>query len=101
MKQVLPNSRFSLWNFFRLTTSTIISDMLQARREGVLGKYFASILWFRLMQYWGTYRGYHYAGQVNADLHQQFYYPPGILTEKTPAKRPVAPIQYSDKEDER
>jgi len=98
MKQVLPESRFTLWRFFRMTVGMIFSDMTQARREGVLGKHFASILWFRLMQYWGTYRGYHFAGRINADLHQQFYYPPGILTEKKPAERRVEPIQYSDEE---
>lgn len=100
MKHVLPHSRFTLWRFLRMASSTIFSDLLQARREGVLGKHFASIFWFRLMQYWGTYRGYHYAGKINADLHQQFYYPPGILTEKTPAGRPVAPIKYTDQEKE-
>lgn len=99
MKQVLPESHFTLWNFVRLVTGTIFSDLLAARREGVLGQQFGSVLWFRWMQYWGTYRGYHYAGQINADLHQQFCYPPGILTEKKPAARPVAPIQYSDEKE--
>lgn len=98
MKQILPNSRFTFWRFLRMTTSHIISDMMQARREKVLGQEFAEILWFRLMQYWGTYRGYHYSGRVDAQLHQQFYYPPGILTVKQPAKRDVAPIAYSDEE---
>jgi glycosyltransferase involved in cell wall biosynthesis len=94
MKQILPESRFSLWNFVRLASSTIFSDMLQARREGVLGKHWASILWFRTLQYWGTYRGYRYSGDVDFGMIQQFYYPPGILTEKTPAARDVEQIEY-------
>jgi cellulose synthase/poly-beta-1,6-N-acetylglucosamine synthase-like glycosyltransferase len=99
MKQVLPDSRFTLWRFLRLTSGTILSDLLQARREGVFWQNISSILWFRLMQYWGTYRGYHYVGKVDAGLHQQFYYPPGILSEKKTARRSVEPIQY--REDER
>lgn len=95
MKQILPKSQFSLWNFFRLWTSTTLSDLLQARRESVLGAHWGSILWFRLMQYWGTYRGYRYSGKIDHELHQAFYYPPGILSEKTPAPRPVQPIDYS------
>ena len=79
-----------------MATSTIFSDFLQARREGVLRQQFASIFWFRLMQYWGTYRGYNFSGKINAGLHQQFYYPPGILTQKTPAGRDVEPIEYVD-----
>ncbi|MEJ2759318.1 MAG: glycosyltransferase family 2 protein [Anaerolineales bacterium] len=73
MKQILPVSRFTIWRFLRMTSSHIFSDILQARREQILRKHFASILWFRVMQYWGTYRGYHYSGKVNARLHQQFY----------------------------
>lgn len=94
MKQILPQSRFTFWHFLRLATTSIFSDLLQARREGVLLQHFASIFWFRVMQYWGTLRGYRYMGKVDAHLHQQFYYPPGILSEKKPATRNVQPIDY-------
>ena len=96
MKQILPHSRFTFWRFMRLMTGMIFSDLQQARREGVLSQHLASIFWFRVMQYWGTYRGYHYSGQVDASLHQQFYYPPGILTEKKPAPRSIPPIDYEE-----
>jgi hypothetical protein len=46
------------------------------------------------MQYGGTFRGYNVSGQVDAELHQAFYYPPGILDEKTAALRKVQPIDY-------
>ncbi len=94
MKQILPESRFNLWHFVRLTVGKIFSDLVQARREGVLARQFGSILWFRVMQYWGTYRGYRYAGKVDFGLHQRFYYPPGILSEKKPARREIDPIEY-------
>ena len=96
MKQILPQSKFTFWNFLRMTTSTIFSDLIAAKREGVLQKHFFSIFWFRWMQYWGTRQGYHYGGKIDSDLHQQFYYPPGILTEKQPAARAVQPIQYDE-----
>ncbi len=94
MKQILPNSRFSAWNFFRLWTSSSISDLLQARRESVLNEHWRTIILFRFMQYWATYGGYRYSGQIDHQLHQKFYYPPGILTEKQPAPRQVQPIEY-------
>jgi hypothetical protein len=34
-----------------------------------------SILSFRLMQFWGTYRGYAQHGAVSKALRQKFYYP--------------------------
>jgi len=94
MKQILPSSTFSLWNFIRLSLGTIYSDTLQAKREGVLGDVWWSILWFRFLQYLGTFQGYNYSGRIDAKLHQAFYYPPGILSEKMPAPRDVKPIRY-------
>ncbi len=96
MKQILPQSQFALWNFVRLWLGSIFSDMLQARREGVLDQQWWGILWFRLYQYWGTYRGYRYSGKINAQMHRAFYYPPGILDEKTPAPRRIQPIEYGE-----
>ena len=98
MKQILPKSHFNLWNFIRLWSGSTISDLLQARREGVLVRHTRGILWFRFMQYWGTYRGYAYSGKVDAKLHQTFSYPPGILMEKIPAPRPIQPIDYDQKD---
>jgi glycosyltransferase involved in cell wall biosynthesis len=98
MRQILPNSRFGLRHFLRLASSKIFSDMLEARREKVLARYISEIVWFRVMQYWGTYQGYRYSGKVDAELHQSFYYPPGILSVKSPAVRNVKPIEYSEEQ---
>ena len=96
LKQILPESQFTRWNFVRLWLGSTFSDMIHARRDGVLKSVWWSILWFRLCQYYGTYRGYAYSGNIDAQLHQAFYYPPGILDEKTPAPRPVEPIHYDE-----
>jgi glycosyltransferase involved in cell wall biosynthesis len=100
MRQILPHSRFGLRHFLRLVSSKMFSDMLQARRERVLASYFTEIVWFRVMQYWGTYQGYRYSGKVDAELHQSFYYPPGILSVKSPAARGVEPIDYVEERSE-
>ena len=96
MKQILPQSHFSLWNFIRLWLGSTYSDLIQAKRERMLKENWWSILWFRFLQYWGTYQGYNYSGRIDSQLHQAFYYPPGILSEKTPAPRPVEPIAYEE-----
>ncbi|MEN8242335.1 MAG: glycosyltransferase [Chloroflexota bacterium] len=100
MRQILPASQFGLWNFIRLTGSKIFSDLIQARRERVLFRKLIEVLWFRVMQYWGTFQGYRYSGNVDAELHQHFYYPPGILSVKSPAARDVAPIDYQKRMDD-
>lgn len=95
MQQILPQSRFTLWNFLRLWLSSTFSDLIQAHRDDRLNQHWWSILWFRWMQYWGTFCGYHFSGPIDAQLHQAFYYPPGILDERMAAPRQVKPIDYS------
>lgn len=96
MKQILPESQFSLRNFLSLWLGSTISDLLHARREKVFRLHWMSILWFRFLQYWGTFQGYRYSGNIDSQLHQAFYYPPEILSKKTPATREIAPIDYED-----
>lgn len=100
MRQILPNSRFRLRNFLSLAGSKILSDIGQASRERVLPRKLAEIVWFRVLQYWGTFQGYRYSGKLDADLHQGFYYPPGILSVKSPAARQVSPIDYGEEQPE-
>lgn len=99
-KRILPNSRFTFWRFLIQWVKSSLSDLVQARREGVFLKQFFPVIRFRLRQQWGTYRGYHYAGKINAQLHRAFYYPPNILEHKFPEPRPVEPIDYEEGEEE-
>lgn len=75
MKQIMPEETFSFTDFLRLFISNCGSDILKASRDGVLGKEAASICAFRLMQFWGTYRGFSQKGPVSTSLRQRFYYP--------------------------
>jgi cellulose synthase/poly-beta-1,6-N-acetylglucosamine synthase-like glycosyltransferase len=94
LKHILPESRFTLLDALRQWLRESLADLNMARREGVLLKQTLPILTFRLLQYWGTYRGYHYAGKITPQLHQAFYYPPQVLDEKLAKGRPVEPIAY-------
>lgn len=95
MKQILPESKFSLRNLFSMLIRKILKDYSHANREKRLKSEFWNILRFRCLQYLGTWQGYRYSGTVDQRLHRKFYYPPGILTEKIPETRSVDPIQYS------
>jgi len=98
LKQILPESQFNAWNLVRLGVSSTVSDWIQARREGVLRQVWKSILWFRWRQYLGTYQGYNFSGEIDAQLHQTFYYPPGSLENKKPPPRRIQPIDYAQTE---
>jgi rhamnosyltransferase len=95
-KRIFPHERFGMWDFIRLTSSNIFSDWKAAGKERKLADHWKDIIWFRLMQFWGTYRGYSRSGPLTWQLKQRFYYP--NLTEKPvhhAKERKVEPIQYN------
>jgi len=93
-KQIHPEAHFNLYDFVRLTTTNIASDIWHAARERVLAKNLASIFWFRAMQFHGTRMGYRESGLVTPQLRETFYY----ARERKPKegkKRDVEPIRYN------
>jgi hypothetical protein len=49
--------------------------MAHALRQKALLREAWGILSFRWMQFWGTYRGFSYAGPLSGSLKKLFYYP--------------------------
>lgn len=74
-KKIFPQEHFNFVDFIRLTTANILSDLYHAFHDGKLLKNIASIFIFRLMQFWGTYRGFHQQKLMLRQLRQTFYYP--------------------------
>jgi glycosyltransferase involved in cell wall biosynthesis len=74
-KRIMPNQSFSLFDFIRLSTTNILSDWKEALSQGELRENLTSIPTFRLLQFWGTYRGFAKDGPITDQLWQRFYYP--------------------------
>lgn len=74
-KRIFPEAHFNAYDFLRLTATNVLSDLLHAGRQRVLTRNAASIFWFRICQFWGTYQGYRRSGAVTQELRQKFYYP--------------------------
>jgi rhamnosyltransferase len=85
-----------LWDFLRLATSNLANDSWHAAHQRVLLRSLGSILWFRLMQFWGTYQGYRHSGPVTWQLRKTFYYPRMMETATQRSGRNVEPIQYAE-----
>jgi glycosyltransferase involved in cell wall biosynthesis len=73
-KRIHPEAHFSLYDFMRLTTMNILSDLWHAARERQLWRNLASIFWFRFMQFHGTRLGYRQSGLLTPQLRETFYY---------------------------
>jgi rhamnosyltransferase len=95
-KRIFPQERFHLWNFAGLFLSNAINDSFHAARQKKLAASLGSILWFRFMQFWGTYRGYRQSGPLTWQLRQTFYYPRGIQVVNESTPRDVKPIHYKE-----
>jgi glycosyltransferase involved in cell wall biosynthesis len=77
-KRIFPHEKFHFWDFVRLLVTNVASDYYHALRDRVLHRHLLSVPMFRLMQFWGTYRGYAHRGPITGQLRQTFYYPRGL-----------------------
>ena len=84
LKRILPASDFSIWNFLSMWLRRTASDWRAAWRQNQFLYKAWSALRFRLLQYWGVYRGYRDAGHVTEEMKQVFYYSPGLLETRRP-----------------
>ncbi len=94
LKRIWPSERFSLAEFFKLYLSNVANDSRQAGRQRVLIRELRGILWFRWLQFWGTYRGFGHRGPLTRELKRALYYPPGPLASRSAPPREVAPLEY-------
>jgi len=95
-KRIFPNEGFNTWDFLRLVTTNIASDLWHAARQRELLPNLGSIFWFRWMQLWGTYQGYRQAGPLTWQLRKTFYYPPSMKRFGATIERGVEPIRYNE-----
>ena len=93
-KKIYPEAHFSLYDFVRLATMNILSDLWHAARERVLWKNLSSIFWFRVMQFHGTRLGYSESGLLTPQLRETFYYA-RVRKLKEDVQRGVKPIRYN------
>jgi rhamnosyltransferase len=96
LKVIRPDETFHLVDFLRLYVSNVVSDTGHAVMERRLLQVLWEILWFRLAQFWGTYRGFAYQGTLSRRLIQAFYYPRGFRRSRAGAEaRDLRPIDYT------
>ena len=93
-KKIYPEAHFSTYDFVRLTTMNILSDLWHAAREGVFWKNISSISRFRFMQFHGTRLGYRESGLLTPQLRETFYYARERKVNEG-APRDIEPIRYN------
>jgi len=102
LKRIFPHERFSLWDFIRLFIHNVLSDYQHALHDRLLPHNVGGIFSFRLMQFWGTYRGSTRRSPVTDQLRQTFYYPKSWSPQRSGGAELESRrhIDYSDSETE-
>lgn len=73
-RQIFPEQKFTLWDFVKTFTANVVIDYYHAWRDAMFRDNL-NITLFRLMQFWGTYRGFAKSGLITYKLKERFYYP--------------------------
>src|SRR3990172_6695225 len=95
LKRIRPQEHFGLSDLVRLLVVHVTFDLREALRQGPARRHLTEILWFRWMQFWGTYRGYATAGPLTGQLKEAFYYPRSPAALVPVSYRPVRPLDYT------
>lgn len=76
LQKIMPEIHVNLLDAIRYYWSSIMHDIRTAKRNKVLSiMCLREILMFRLMQYWGTYRGNHEHRKLSAKRKEKYFYP--------------------------
>lgn len=95
LSRIRPREPFPLTKFLRLYFANILSDFYQAILDGKILKVFWEVLWYRWMQFWGTYVGFNHHGPLTDEVIQAFYYPNRTRGKSDPIILERKPIDYS------
>ena len=75
LQKIMPQFQVGFVDFLRYFFSGVGGDVAAACRQGVLSKNASEIVLFRLMQYWGTYRGNHEHRLLTQRAKDAYFYP--------------------------
>jgi len=92
---IRPEESFGFFDFLKLYFSNILSDLKHAMADRRFSQVAWSILWFRWMQFLGTYLGFRHAGPVTDEVIRAYYYPKQGRVDDFTEARKVDLIDYA------
>lgn len=95
LARIRPEENFRFADFLALYISNTIYDLRRALSDRRLFEVLGSVLWFRWMQFFGTYLGFRHAGPLTDEVIRAFYYPEPARQNRPAGDRNVDPIDYA------
>ena len=75
LQKIMPQIHISQLDFLRYVVSAVLLDVGAALLERKLIKTASEIVLFRLMQFWGSYRGNHEHRKLSKKMKERYFYP--------------------------
>ncbi|MEH6789265.1 glycosyltransferase family 2 protein [Parasphingorhabdus sp.] len=75
LQKIMPEIQVSFSDFLRYATSGILFDSAAALQERRLLRHIGEIILFRVMQYWGTWRGNNDHRKLSREAKEKYFYP--------------------------
>ena len=75
LRQIIPDIHFGFGDFLRYFSASLMHDSSTALKSGKFLRKIPEIFMFRLMQYWGTYRGHNEHRALSREQKEKYYYP--------------------------
>ncbi|MFM6350424.1 MAG: glycosyltransferase family 2 protein, partial [Dolichospermum sp.] len=81
LQEIMPEVQINLGDFLRYFISAVLLDAGSALQQKKLSSKLGEIFMFRLMQFWGSYRGNHEHRKISAQMKEMYFYPRNISKE--------------------
>lgn len=78
LQKIEPGVHFHIHDFLRFFFAGVIQDMRAAVSRKCLKSELSSIVMFRLMQYWGTYKGNHEHRKASQEMKYRYFFPKDV-----------------------
>jgi rhamnosyltransferase len=75
LQRVMPEVHLSFGDFLRYVSSAVLLDLGSALQQGCFRKVAREIFLYRLMQFWGAYRGNHVHRTLSRSAKHAYFYP--------------------------
>lgn len=75
LREIMPNVQLHFWDFVKYTAAAIWNDSKHAVQEGIFWRNAKGITLFRIMQYWGAYKGHNELRTLSRAQKESYYYP--------------------------
>jgi len=75
LQGILPQVHVTFFDFLRYFSSAVLLDVGAALQDRKLARHAFEIVAFRLMQFWGSYRGNHEHRKLSQAMKDRYFYP--------------------------